>query len=426
MTTKTLREFSAPTTANIKTGPEVAIGDGDIGFELKPALINMVQANQFCGKAHEDASAHLQHFLEICSTFTIKGVSRDAVLLRLFPFSLLGRAKQWFYATKANNTTWDACSTAFLAKFFPIGKTNALRGRISSFQQLHDESVTEAWERFQDYISECPHHGMENWLLMQTFYHGLNTSARENLDAAAGGAFLSLTIPNATQLVEKMASNHGWNDDRQQTRKKGGGMHQLKEVDMLTAKMDLLMKKFEETAIEKKEVMQILDSRMTCEECGNTGHMGINCPELQEDVNFINNNNNNYRPQQNQGWNQQRPNYSGNYQGNNFNNSNNFNQPPLRELIVNQGKGLDSLTKKLLANDKILETINNRMDSFASAIKNQLSFNKMLESHITQLAESIPSSDKGKIPGQPEELETANLVDIFSTGCCYRDSALRG
>ena len=66
-------------------------------FELKPGLINMVQSNQFCGKAHEDASAHLQHFLEICSTFTISGVPKDAILLCLFPFSLLGRAKQWFF-----------------------------------------------------------------------------------------------------------------------------------------------------------------------------------------------------------------------------------------------------------------------------------------------------------------------------------------
>ena len=98
MADRTLRDFSGPTTANIRTGPTVNVRDN--GFELKPALINMVQASQFCGKAHEDASAHLQHFLEICSTFTIKGVTKDAILLRLFPFSLLGKAKQWFYANK--------------------------------------------------------------------------------------------------------------------------------------------------------------------------------------------------------------------------------------------------------------------------------------------------------------------------------------
>jgi hypothetical protein len=67
---KSLHEFSPPITTNIHTRLEVNVRDN--GFELKPALITMVQANQFCGKAHEDASAHLQHFLKICSTFTIK------------------------------------------------------------------------------------------------------------------------------------------------------------------------------------------------------------------------------------------------------------------------------------------------------------------------------------------------------------------
>jgi hypothetical protein len=42
---------------------------------------------------------------------------------------------------------------------------------------------------------------------MQTFYHGLTTSTREIMDAAARGDFLSLTIRDATTLIEKMASN---------------------------------------------------------------------------------------------------------------------------------------------------------------------------------------------------------------------------
>jgi hypothetical protein len=57
MADKTLRKFSAPTTANIHSGLKINVGDN--GFELKLALINMVQASQFYGKAHEDASAHL-------------------------------------------------------------------------------------------------------------------------------------------------------------------------------------------------------------------------------------------------------------------------------------------------------------------------------------------------------------------------------
>jgi hypothetical protein len=91
MANKSLCEFSTLTIANIRTGPKVNVGEN--GFELKPMLINMVQGSQFCGKAHKDASAYLQHFLEICSTFTIKGVTKDVILLCLFLFSLLGRAK---------------------------------------------------------------------------------------------------------------------------------------------------------------------------------------------------------------------------------------------------------------------------------------------------------------------------------------------
>jgi len=83
-------------------------------------------------------------------------------------------------------------------------------------------------------------------------------------------------------------------------------MHQLKEVDILFAKLDLLMKKLDDRVRDKNEVMHIYNSHMTCEECGDTGHIGNHCPEMLEDVNYINNNNYYHynRPQQNQGWNQ--------------------------------------------------------------------------------------------------------------------------
>jgi hypothetical protein len=42
MANRTLCEFSTPTMANIRTGLETNVGDN--GFELKPTLINMVQA----------------------------------------------------------------------------------------------------------------------------------------------------------------------------------------------------------------------------------------------------------------------------------------------------------------------------------------------------------------------------------------------
>jgi hypothetical protein len=90
MAERTIREFSAPSNTNVPTGPTITVGDRN--FELKLALINMVQANPFSGKPNEDDNAHLQHFLGVCRTFTIRGVTDDAIRLRLFPFSLLGKA----------------------------------------------------------------------------------------------------------------------------------------------------------------------------------------------------------------------------------------------------------------------------------------------------------------------------------------------
>ena len=54
------------------------------------------------------------------------------------------------------------------------------------------------------------------------------------------------------------------------------------------------------------------------------------------------------------------------------------------------------------------------MDNLSSTIKNQHSFNKMIESQIAQLAAAVPPIDKGKIMRQPEDLETTNLVDIHN------------
>jgi hypothetical protein len=97
-TRRCINDFSTPSSANVRTGPEMNIRDSI--FELKLALINMVQQSPFCGKASKDANAHLQHFLEICITFTIQGLTKDVVRLHLFQFSLLGKAKQWFYSNK--------------------------------------------------------------------------------------------------------------------------------------------------------------------------------------------------------------------------------------------------------------------------------------------------------------------------------------
>ena len=57
-------------------------------FELKPALITMVQQNQFTGHPTEDPNEHLGRFLRMENTVKLNGVRPEVIKLYLFPFSL--------------------------------------------------------------------------------------------------------------------------------------------------------------------------------------------------------------------------------------------------------------------------------------------------------------------------------------------------
>jgi hypothetical protein len=189
--------------------------------------------------------------------------------------------------------------------------------------------------------------------------------SRGHIDAAARGAFLSLTIDGATELINKMVTNQSWGEERK-TQK---GMHTVKEADMLTAKIDLLLKRLGEWAQEKEAMMgtvQTMDSHMTC---WNVCHSRNDCRKTREEVAFINNW---FRQLGNNGWNNQsRP------QGNlNYNSNYNSNQPSFKELVLGQVKINENITKKLMHNDKMLENINSQIESLSSTVKNQLSLTK--------------------------------------------------
>jgi len=112
---------------------------------------------------------------------------------------------------------------------------------------------------------------MEDWLVLQNFYEGLTPMSKGHGDVTVGAASLSLTIENAMALIEKIVASQSWGEGCK-TQK---DIHTVKKMDLLAEKIDLLMKRLDEQAT---GTIQAIDSRMTCEECGNVGHMGINCP----------------------------------------------------------------------------------------------------------------------------------------------------
>ena len=63
------------------------------------------------------------------------------------------------------------------------------------------------------------------------------------MDATAGGAFLSLDVAGAKVLIDKIASNQSWKEDRLPAHAKE--IHEIDSVNVLAAKMDILMEKLE-------------------------------------------------------------------------------------------------------------------------------------------------------------------------------------
>jgi hypothetical protein len=60
----------------------------------------------------------------------------------------------------------------------------------------------------------------------------------------------------------------------------------------------------------------------------------------------------------------------------------NISQPCLKDIIQDQLRINSEVGKKLLANDRILESIDIKMNNFTVAFQNQLNFNKVLEMRI--------------------------------------------
>ena len=118
-------------------------------------------------------------------------------------------------------------SKAFLSKYFPPGKTAKFRQEITSFTQHSGESLYEAWERYKNLQRQCPHHGVPQWLLIQSFYQGFTETMKITIDATAQGSFMSKTPNDAYNLLKTMASNnYQWQEDRS-TPKRIARMHEV-------------------------------------------------------------------------------------------------------------------------------------------------------------------------------------------------------
>jgi len=141
MAERTLKEYATPSTDVPHAIIVYPMVEGN-NFEIKPALLNLVQQNQFSGSPTEYPNLHISTFLRLSGTLK---ANQEAVRLHLFPFSLRDRACAWFHSLEVGSiTSWDQMRQVFLARFFPPSKTAKLRDQITRFTQKDGESLYDA------------------------------------------------------------------------------------------------------------------------------------------------------------------------------------------------------------------------------------------------------------------------------------------
>jgi len=127
---RTLKEYATPSTGESQAIIVYSAVEGN-NFEIKPALCNLVQQNQFYGSPTKDLNLHISTFFRLGGTLK---ANQEAVRLHLFPFSLRDRPSAWFQSLEVGSiTSWDQMRQAFLARFFPPSNTAKGRDQITRF-----------------------------------------------------------------------------------------------------------------------------------------------------------------------------------------------------------------------------------------------------------------------------------------------------
>jgi hypothetical protein len=105
-------------------------------YELSLELIAMVKDQSFSSEVNENPYSHLREFEQICACLHIEGMSYETLRWKLFPFSLIRKAKHWYrHHVKRSKENWDARSSSFCLQFFPIYKVVKLCVELLTFKQ---------------------------------------------------------------------------------------------------------------------------------------------------------------------------------------------------------------------------------------------------------------------------------------------------
>jgi hypothetical protein len=146
-----------------------------------------------------------------------------------------------------------------------------LHNKTATFANYSTETISEAFERFNEYPWAVPHHKFPKEDLVQKFYQGLTMASRTVMDASAGGSIIELTPTQAFTLFKKVTDNDTWASSGRllpvQPIGNVKGVLQVEKEDILEGKIDSLMRRMQKMEIEKKEAQDLKAAKVrpTCE-----------------------------------------------------------------------------------------------------------------------------------------------------------------
>ncbi|XP_062119801.1 uncharacterized protein LOC133834258 [Humulus lupulus] len=298
-------------------------------------------------------------------------------------------------------------------KYFPPTKNAKLRHEITSFQQLDDDSLYEAWERFKELLRKCPHHGIPHCIQMETFYNGLNAHTRMVVDASANGALLAKSYNEAFKIIERISNNnYQWPTTRAPTGRKVAGVLEVDALTSLAAQVSSIsnMLKGMNTGQPMGSPPMGQLEEVSCVYCGD-GHIFDNCPSNPASVFYMGNQNRNdvQLNSFNQSW-RKHPNLSWSNQGVGPSSSSMHHIPsyPLgyppqapqqRPQHIVQSNSLEGMLKDYMM----------KMDAL---IQSQAASMRNLENQVGQLSIELRNRPRGALPSYTE-----NLRDVGKEQC---------
>ncbi|GAU47100.1 hypothetical protein TSUD_403320 [Trifolium subterraneum] len=166
--------------------------------------------------------------------------------LRLFKFSLTGRAKDWLDTLPPGTiATLPELERKFKDRYFPIHTFLERRSEIMNFEQGDGETLYDAWERFKLCLKKCSDHGIDDLQQMQYFTQGLRPQIRMHLDASTGGSLKNKDEVEAKELIEIMAHNE-YRAQNDRGAKKKADILELDTNSAILAQMKLMSSQMEE------------------------------------------------------------------------------------------------------------------------------------------------------------------------------------